>query len=129
MRRVWLASALHGLARMDTEEFRRMLLDRRRDLLRRIDSVEEHLVEAGESVELELEERAQEDLISHRLLSLDERSREELLAINAALQRIADGTYGICEVCGEPIPEARLRAMPTATTHVEHAGRRPARAG
>lgn len=55
------------------------------------------------------------------LLSLDERSRDEILAIDAALQRIADGTYGTCEVCGRPIPEGRLRAVPTATTDVEHA--------
>ncbi|HEX7126113.1 MAG TPA: TraR/DksA C4-type zinc finger protein [Thermodesulfobacteriota bacterium] len=106
---------------MDTEEFRRILLDRRREVLSRIGRAEEDLVEARESAEIESEEWAQEDLIADDLLSLDERSRDELLAINAALQRIADGTYGLCKVCGGPIPEARLRAMPTATTDVEHA--------
>lgn len=105
-----------------------MLLDRRREILRRIDRMEDDLAEAGESVETEMEERAQEDLISDDLLSLDERSRDEILAVSAALQRIADGAYGICEVCGEPIPEARLRALPTARTDIQHAGGRQASA-
>ncbi|GAA1721351.1 TraR/DksA C4-type zinc finger protein [Isoptericola hypogeus] len=46
------------------------------------------------------------------------RERDELLA---ALDRVADGTYGVCEVCGRPIPEARLEARPAATRCVEHA--------
>ena len=48
-----------------------------------------------------------------------ERERDQLLA---ALGRVADGTYGVCEVCGRPIPAARLEARPAATRCVEHAG-------
>jgi len=48
-----------------------------------------------------------------------ERERDQLLA---ALGRVADGTYGVCEVCGRPIPDARLEARPAATRCVEHAG-------
>ena len=36
-------------------------------------------------------------------------------AIDAALKRIEDGTYGICTNCGKPIPEERLEAVPWAT--------------
>jgi DnaK suppressor protein len=36
----------------------------------------------------------------------------------AAIARLDDGTYGICTVCGLPIPAARLEARPSATTHV-----------
>ena len=38
--------------------------------------------------------------------------------IEAALARVAAGTYGGCAVCGRPIPAARLEARPTATTCV-----------
>lgn len=38
----------------------------------------------------------------------------EMAAIRAALARMAQGSYGICEICGAEIPEARLKAMPTA---------------
>ncbi|MEM1315591.1 MAG: TraR/DksA family transcriptional regulator [Pseudomonadota bacterium] len=43
---------------------------------------------------------------------------DEIRAIRAALQRIEDGTYGICVNTGEPIPEARLDAVPYAATVV-----------
>ena len=39
---------------------------------------------------------------------------DELNSIDEALQRIAQGTYGICERCGESIAEARLEALPAA---------------
>jgi RNA polymerase-binding protein DksA len=39
-------------------------------------------------------------------------ARETLAEIDAALQRIEDGTYGICEVCGKPIGAERLAAIP-----------------
>lgn len=35
--------------------------------------------------------------------------------IDAALSRVDAGTYGTCEACGKPIPEARLEAIPEAT--------------
>jgi DnaK suppressor protein len=42
-------------------------------------------------------------------------------ALVAALDRVAAGTYGVCEVCGRPIPAARLEARPAATRCVGHA--------
>jgi len=43
-----------------------------------------------------------------------ERDIEELRAIRAARERMAEGQYGICEDCGVDIPLARLQAQPTA---------------
>lgn len=40
---------------------------------------------------------------------------ESLTAVQAAVARMDDGTYGVCERCGGPITDARLEAMPTAT--------------
>jgi len=39
--------------------------------------------------------------------------------IDRALAKLDDGTYGICEGCGRPIPEKRLEAMPESVTCVE----------
>jgi len=41
--------------------------------------------------------------------------RKSLLEIDESLRKIDEGTYGICEECGEPISEKRLQVMPTAT--------------
>jgi DnaK suppressor protein len=43
-----------------------------------------------------------------------------LTEVRAALKRIEDGTYGQCVVCGRPIPEKRLEAIPWAAFDVEH---------
>ena len=47
------------------------------------------------------------------------RSRKLISKINAALQRIKDGTYGYCEETGEPIGLKRLIARPIATLSIE----------
>jgi DnaK suppressor protein len=54
--------------------------------------------------------------------------REMLELVNEALRRIESGTYGICEVCGRPIPEARLELIPWAARCAKCAGGGHARA-
>lgn len=56
-----------------------------------------------------------------QLQALIERGRERLNEVEAALARVADGSYGICEVCGAAIGEGRLEARPTASRCVVHA--------
>jgi RNA polymerase-binding transcription factor DksA len=56
-----------------------------------------------------------------QLSSLIEGAHAHLGRIEAALTRLRTGGYGRCEVCGEPIPAARLEARPTARTCVAHA--------
>jgi DnaK suppressor protein len=51
-------------------------------------------------------------------------AEEHLAEIEAAQRRIADGTYGLCEMCGDAIPEGRLEARPTARTCMAHAAQR-----
>jgi len=46
-------------------------------------------------------------------------AQETIVHIKSALERIADGSYGICETCGEKIALARLQAIPEATQCVE----------
>jgi RNA polymerase-binding protein DksA len=51
--------------------------------------------------------------------SLEENSEQVLRAIDAALRRIEEGTFGICETCGQPISEERLEAIPYATQCID----------
>jgi RNA polymerase-binding protein DksA len=65
--------------------------------------------------------------IADRLEDFEERQSTEyaletrLNTIEKALSKIEDGTYGVCEVSGEPIPIERLEANPAATTKAEYA--------
>jgi DnaK suppressor protein len=49
--------------------------------------------------------------------------KEALEEVEAALQRLADGTYGRCERCGQEINPARLEAMPAARLCIADASR------
>ncbi len=50
---------------------------------------------------------------------LDENVEHVLAEIDAALQRIDDGTFGTCTACGRPIGEERLEAVPYATLCID----------
>ena len=56
--------------------------------------------------------------------SLLENDRATLDQIEAAIQRIDNGSYGRCEACGEPIPKTRLDAIPYAADCVRCASQR-----
>lgn len=54
-------------------------------------------------------------------VAIVEELEKRLHTITAALDKIQNGTYGICDVCGENIPVERLEANPAATTCMAHA--------
>lgn len=53
-------------------------------------------------------------------VSTQEQLMTMLADVRRARERVADGSYGLCEVCGEPIPTARLEARPWSTRCVQH---------
>jgi DnaK suppressor protein len=55
--------------------------------------------------------------------ALVRQAEEHLRAVDAALDRLVDGRYGICAVCQQPIPAARLEVRPTAAACVACARR------
>ena len=59
-----------------------------------------------------------------QLLGLLDGARRDLDAVERAAQRLAEGTYGRCLRCGEPIPAERLEALPAAETCLACASRR-----
>jgi RNA polymerase-binding transcription factor DksA len=60
------------------------------------------------------EDRASERQGDEVLEAHGQLEQAELAKIDAALKRIAEGTYGTCVKCGDPIADARLVAVPTA---------------
>jgi DnaK suppressor protein len=60
------------------------------------------------------EEEATEALELEKRLALENRIRQELVGIEHALQKFEEGTYGLCDNCGQPIDPARLEALPQA---------------
>ena len=61
--------------------------------------------------DIEHMDHAQEEAANDEMIALNERSRQHIQEIQAALARIEDGTYGECTRCGEPINPKRLETM------------------
>jgi len=51
-------------------------------------------------------------------------AREQVAAVDAALRRLAEGRYGVCDRCGRPVGAERLAARPAALTCIGCAGAR-----
>jgi len=60
------------------------------------------------------EEEATESYELERRLTLEKSTREQLAAVEHALHKFEEGTYGLCDICGRPIPRERLEALPQA---------------
>ncbi len=110
---------------IDVEAFRSRLLEERRRILAAIDYLHEEnrgsLEEEAEEVPLDdhLAETATVTLDREIDYTLEENAAHVLAAIDAALERIDQGTYGICSTCGRPIDTERLQALPYASQCID----------
>lgn len=102
--------------RKDLESRKTALLKRRSELLERLKKLDDWL---DDPVDPDFEERAtereQDEVFELQGLA----GQEEIAAIDAALKRIENNVYGQCLVCGEPISNERLNAVPYAV-HCRH---------
>ena len=78
-----------------------------------VKSDSEHYLQIADSVR-ELEDESFADLIVDVGLAEIDRDLDELRAIDAALLRMAEGSYGVCEACDRPIDIRRLNLTPQA---------------
>lgn len=101
-------------AMLPIPDLKRQMLARRSALFEQVLENEADVRALATNVEPEMVEEGQEENIARLLRSLDAVSQAEIAAIDRALARIANGDYGRCEVCGEPIAAARLAAVPAA---------------
>ncbi|MBP2235173.1 RNA polymerase-binding transcription factor DksA [Sinorhizobium kostiense] len=93
------------------EDFREQLLRRKRELYGRLMKIEEDL---EQPMNADVPDRVTERESDEVLEGLGLAGQSEIRAIDAALDRIAAGTFGICVRCGDPISQERLQAVPHA---------------
>ena len=100
------------------EPFRRNLLGRRDDLVARQKAASRDERELVSEREPDWPDAAARDTAATVLETLGAAERAAVEEIDAALDRMAHGTYGECARCGAPVGDERLRAVPE-TTHCE----------
>jgi RNA polymerase-binding protein DksA len=112
---------------IETEHFRTLLIEERGRVERAIANlredhpgrIDEEIEEIGGSQDNHLAETATATLDREIDYTLEENSTRMLNAIDAALKRMDDGTYGTCTNCGREIPAERLEAYPWASLCID----------
>jgi DnaK suppressor protein len=110
------------MAAIDTSEFRTRLEEERARLSNAVEflhagspgSLEDELGELHGGIDNHLGDTASATFDRGLDQGLEEGAQQTLQEIDAALVRIEDGTYGMCQLCGKPIGAGRLRALPWA---------------
>jgi len=100
------------------EYFRVKLLDWREAILKEAKETLQHLQDDNQNYP-DLADRASSETDRAIELRARDRQRKLIAKIDAALQRIEDGTYGYCEETGEPMSVKRSEARPIATLSIE----------
>jgi RNA polymerase-binding protein DksA len=108
------------------ERFKKLLLQQKSNLEKQYRDLEEgnlHASQSDFSGEMPFEEEyaasGTTTFERERDLSLSENVKDILKRVDEALDRIENGNYGVCEMCGQSIPEERLRALPYANLCIE----------
>ena len=100
------------------EYFRQKLVSWKQDLLKESSQTLSNLQNENEA-KPDITDRASEEIDRSFELRTRDRERKLINKIDAALQRIEDGSYGYCDETGDPISIKRLEARPVATLSLE----------
>ena len=94
--------------------FKKILLKEREQIIGEVKQIHESSKEMGQDGIQDIGDEAANIYNKQILLSLNENERMRLQEVDESLDRIENGTYGICEECGEPIGLKRLEVRPVA---------------
>jgi len=122
-------SSASPLKPAEIEHFRQLLLEKRAELIGDVSLIESEALKksrldaAGDlsSMPIHMADIGTDNFEQEFALGLMSSERKILLEIEAALQRIRDGRYGVCEGTGKPIGKKRLEAIPWARYSMEYA--------
>jgi RNA polymerase-binding protein DksA len=112
---------------IDTTQFRVALLDERQRVEHALatlrdehaGSLDDEVEEVAPTADNHLGETASATLGREIDYTLGDNAEQVISEIDAALERIEDGSYGTCSSCGEEIPHARLEANPWASLCID----------
>ncbi len=112
-----------GLSKSDLQYFRNLLLEKRRELLGDVGSMESEAFKGGSNLSnmpIHMADVGTDNFEQEFTLGLIESERQILREIQDALVRCDSGIYGICQGTGNPIPRVRLEAVPWAKYTIEY---------
>jgi RNA polymerase-binding protein DksA len=111
------------LSKSDLQYYRNLLLEKRRELLGDVGSMESEAFKGGSNLSnmpIHMADVGTDNFEQEFTLGLIESERQFLREIQEALTRIDEGTFGICQGTGKAIPRVRLEAVPWAKYTIEY---------
>jgi DnaK suppressor protein len=96
------------------KHFRKRLLQAREEIIGQLRQRDLSVQEIGRNGTQDIGDESVTTSNRHLLMSLSENERDKLIEVDEALDRIENGTFGMCEECEEPIALRRLEAIPNA---------------
>ncbi|HEU5443339.1 MAG TPA: TraR/DksA C4-type zinc finger protein [Steroidobacteraceae bacterium] len=99
---------------MDIEAVRVRLLKRREELQTRASRASADLRHESDPLSADFAEQVTQRESDDVLGAISESAQQELRLLQSALRRLEEGRYTTCSLCGEPIEEERLQAVPYA---------------
>ncbi|HBL53818.1 MAG TPA: RNA polymerase-binding protein DksA [Syntrophaceae bacterium] len=101
------------------EAFRKLLTQKINELLSEAGKTVSEMTNNGKENFPDPNDRASLESDRNFELRIRDRERKLIVKMQEAIKRIDDGTYGVCESCGEPISEKRLLARPVTTECID----------
>jgi DnaK suppressor protein len=106
------------MKKKDVEYFRDLLNQRLKDLLTQADDTVSGMTDQRENFP-DPTDRASLEADRNFMLRIRDRENKLIKKIKKALDRIENGTFGVCELCGEDISIKRLKARPVTTQCID----------
>jgi len=120
-----VGAARTKLKAKEREQFKQLLIARRRQLVGDVNHMQDNALSKSSSagdlsrVPYHMADVGTDNFEHEFTLGLIENEEEELREIDEALERLSEGTFGMCESCAKPIPKSRLKVIPYAKLCIE----------
>lgn len=109
------------MKKSDLDHFKKRLIDLRAQVMRSLQGTKKEVTEPDEAkgYSQHSADEGTDDFVKNINLEVTNKEFGLLRQIDRALEKIEDGSYGVCDITGEEIPFKRLEAIPYATMTVK----------
>jgi len=126
LKAIGIKAEKHSYSQKDLEHFKQIILEQKKEMVEELQSLSERMMDTitGEypsensTYSLHMAEQGTDAMEREKAFLFAQRGDDYIKHLDEALERIKNGSYGRCVVCGELIEKERLEAVPTTQKHV-----------
>ena len=107
------------LDKKEKDRYKKMLQEKKQEISHLLSEFSNDTKQVDTGIAQDVGDKAESSYTKEFLLSLSDKERRQLLLIDAALKRIDDGNFGVCQACEKVIKKKRLSVVPWAPLCIE----------